>query len=76
MPQYTVTIEFDSVVTNTIQVKEDIKDYLRCYKNLNIKSVEKISISPEQALKEIDELIYGSRAVSIDAIRSILNKVA
>ena len=76
MPQYTVTIEFDSVVTNTIQVKEHIKDYLRCYKNLNIKSVEKISISPEQALKEIDELIYGSSAVSSDAIRGILNKVA
>jgi hypothetical protein len=76
MPQYTATIEFDSIVINTLQVKEDIKYYLRCFKNLNIKSVEKISISPEQALKEIDELIYGSSAVSSDAIRGILNKVA
>jgi hypothetical protein len=78
MPRYTATIEFDSVAPNTNDVKYHLEQYLSQYKNLNIKSVTQISISPEQALKEIGELIYGSRAVSIsiDAIRSILNKVA
>lgn len=77
MPRYTATIEFDSVVTNTIQVKEEVNKILTSlFKNHNTKSVEKISISPEQAIEEIDELIYGSSAVSTDAIRSILNKVA
>jgi hypothetical protein len=75
MPRYTATIEFNSSVLNISVVEEDLKQYLSQYKNLNIKSVTKISISPEEALREIRGLTCNSTGVSSDAILDILNKV-
>jgi hypothetical protein len=75
MPRYSATIEFDSVALNTNSVEYDLKNYLDNYKNLKIESVEKISISPEQALTQIRGLICNSTAVSSDAIYAVLNRV-
>jgi hypothetical protein len=75
MPRYTTTIEFDSIARNTNGVEYDLKQYLSQYENLNIKSVTKITISPEEALTQIRGMIWNSTAVSSEALNVILNRV-
>jgi hypothetical protein len=77
MPRYSATIEFYSIYYDIDVSKASLEGALY---NMNpeIKSIVKLSISPEEAIKRIQELINGTAAygsVSADNIQTILNNV-
>jgi spore coat protein CotH len=80
MPRYSATVEFYSIHNDVNFVKEQFTcnfDTMALYDHKTI-SVVKISISPEEAIKRIQELINGTAAygsVSADNIQTILNNV-
>jgi hypothetical protein len=77
MPRYSATIEFYSIYYDIDVSKASLEGTLY---NMNpeVKSIVKLSISPQEAIKQIQELItetttYG--CVSCPDIQNILNNV-
>lgn len=78
MHRFKATIEFNDYSNNNDSAKLILSHYLRDCPGACIESIEKISISHEEAIKQIKEVVAVEKThgcVSASKIESILQKV-